>query len=94
MSRAAAAVCRRRAPFFLEDLGPPAFGKVRSGADKVAVAGREDTFTVPVLFELGSGGLIDRCHHSPGKDSAPGIIDKPLPSFRLKPGPQLFNAHF
>jgi len=66
---------------------------LRFSADEVAVAGGEDGFTVPVLVELGSRGLRNRCHHSPGKDQQPGIISEPLPRFRIQPVPQLLYSH-
>ena len=65
----------------------------RFPVDEVAVAGGEDGFTVPVLVELGSRGLRDRRDHSPGEDHAPGIIDEPLPRFRIQPVPQLLYSH-
>lgn len=68
--------------------------QVRCGADEIAVAGGEDSFTVPVLYQLSSRGFGDCGHHGPGKDPAPGIIQQPLPRFRLKPVPQLLNVHY
>jgi hypothetical protein len=65
----------------------------RHRVDEVAIAGGEDIFTVPILFQFYPGGMADCRRNGPGQDQAPRIIDEPFLRTRLKPAPQVLYDH-